>query len=93
MVKSQLIQKLCNLHPNFLHKDLEKTVDIVFKEITDNLASGARIELRSFGTFKVKIRRARKARNPKTGEKIIINEKKVPSFKMSSQLKEAINKI
>ena len=50
MVKSELIHKLCNLHPNMIKKDIEKILDIVFSEITDALCRGENIEIRGFGT-------------------------------------------
>lgn len=91
MVKSDIVQKLSNLHPNLLKSDIQKTVDIFFSEIVNALISGSHCEIRSFGTFKTKIRRARQARNPKTGESILIGEKKFPSFKMSKLLRIKIN--
>ena len=54
MVKSDLIEKLCDLHPNILHKDIEKIVNLVFIEIGDALKKGMRYEIRGFGTFKLK---------------------------------------
>ena len=73
MVKSDLIEKLCDLHPNILHKDIEKIVNLVFIEIGEALKKGMRYEIRGFGTFKLKFRKARNdARNPKTGKKIIM---------------------
>ena len=92
MVKSDLIEKLCNLHPNILHKDIEKIVNLAFVEIGDTIKKGMRYEIRGFGTFKLKFRKARNdARNPKTGEKIIVPEKKFPSFKMSQQMLTSLN--
>lgn len=91
MVKSDLIQKLCNLHVNIRRSDITKIVDIFFEEIENCLMEGAVCELRYFGTFKVKNRKARLGRNPKTGEKVLVKEKRVPFFKMSKQLMSKIN--
>jgi len=91
MVKSELIKELNKLHPNILHKDLEKVVDVIFNEIANNLASGQRCELRDFGMFKTKRRKAYLARNPKTGEKIEIQDKNALAFKMSKEMKMQIN--
>ena len=91
MVKSDLIQKLCNLHINIYRSDIKKIVDIFFKEIENCLINGANCQLRYFGTFKVKNRKARLGRNPKTGEKVLVEEKRVPFFKMSKQLMAKIN--
>jgi len=92
MVKSELIQKLCNLHPNILRKDIAKTVDIIFNEISEALKNNMKYEIRGYGIFKVKSRKARVAKNPKTGEKVTIPKKKVPFFKMSKIMKLRLNK-
>ena len=92
MVKSELIQKLCNLYPNILRKDITIMVDIIFEEISDALKKGLKYEIRGYGTFKVKSRKARISKNPKTGEKIEILEKRIPSFKMSKHMKLKLNK-
>ena len=91
MVKSDLIQKLCNLHPNILRKDITKTIDIIFEEISNALKNDLKYEIRGYGVFKSKHRKARIARNPKTVEKISIPEKKIPSFKMSKLMKLKLN--
>ena len=91
MVKSDLVQKLCNLHPEIYKSDIIKIVDIFFNTIGDNLAKEICCELRSFGTFKIKNRKARDARNPKTGERVAVEKKKIPYFKMSKFLKKKIN--
>ena len=56
MVKSELIQKLCNLHPNILRKDIAKTVDVIFNEISEALKNNMKYEIRGYGIFKVKSR-------------------------------------
>ena len=92
MVKSELIQKLCNLHLNILRKDITKTVDIIFNEISEALKNNMKYEIRGYGIFKVKSRKARVAKNPKTGEKVTIPKKRVPFFKMSKIMKLRFNK-
>ena len=87
-----MIQKLCNLHINIYRSDIKKIVDIFFKEIENCLINGANCQLRYFGTFKVKNRKARLGRNPKTGEKVLVEEKRVPFFKMSKLMKLRLNK-
>ena len=91
MVKSELVQKLCNIHPNILRKDIEKIFDIIFSEITEGLCRGENIEIRGFGTYKVKKRRARIGRNPKNSETIQIPEKKTIRWKMSKILYNRLN--
>jgi integration host factor subunit beta len=92
MVKSELIKKLCDLNPNVLKKDIIKTIDIIFNEISKALKNNMKFEIRGYGTFKVKNRKARIAKNPKTGEKISIPERKNPFFKMSKIMKIRLNK-
>jgi integration host factor subunit beta len=92
MVKSELIKKLCDLNPNILRKDIIKTIDVVFNEISEALKNNIKFEIRGYGTFKVKNRKARTAKNPKTGEKVSIPNKKSPFFKMSKIMKIRLNK-
>ena len=92
MVKSQLLQKMCNLNPNILKKDLEKILEIIFFEITDALSRGDNVEIRGFGTYKVVIRKARVGRNPKNSELVKIPEKKAIKWKMSKIFFNKLNK-
>ena len=92
MVRSELIRKLCNLHPNMLKKDIEKILDIVFDEITETLCRGENIEIRGFGTYKVVNRKARQGRNPKNSETVQIPAKKAIKWKMSKILYNRLNK-
>ena len=92
MVKSELIHKLCNLHPNMIKKDIEKILDIVFSEITDALCRGENIEIRGFGTYKIIKRKARQGRNPQNSETVQIPAKKAIKWKMSKILYNKLNK-
>ena len=60
MVRSELLQKLCNLHPNVVRKDIEKILEIIFLEITEALCRGENVEIRGFGTYKIVKRKANK---------------------------------
>ena len=91
MVRSELLQKLCNLHPNITRNDLEKILIIILSEITNSLCEGKNIEIRGFGTYKIVNRKARIGRNPKTLEIYEINERSVIIFKTSNYLKLQIN--
>ena len=91
MVKSQILNKLTELYPNLLRKDLEKALDTVFDKIIEELKKNNRVELRSFGIFWVKRRKSRKGINPKSGASIIVDEKNYVRFKMSHNLKKIIN--
>ena len=92
MVRSELLQKLCNIHPNLLRKDIEKILDIIFLEIVDALCNGENIEIRGFGSYKIKKRKARLGRNPKNSEPVQIPEKKAIKWKMSRILYNRLNK-
>ena len=89
--KSDILKILSNNYPNFLKKDLSKFIEIVFNEIQDALRRNERIELRDNFTLEGKIQKARIARNPKTNEKINIQEKKLIKFKMSKEWFKKIN--
>ncbi|MFS2220655.1 integration host factor subunit beta [Commensalibacter sp. ESL0382] len=91
MTKSELILEIASEHPNLMLKYIEEIVSIVFDEIETTLARGDRVELRGFGAFFVKNRKARTGRNPRTGETVTVEEKYVPFFKTGKELRERIN--
>ena len=91
IVKSKLLKQLSNNYPNFLKKDLEKLIDIVLNEIKSALKRSDGVELRNFGTFRVKNQKASIRRNPKTGEKVAVPAKKVISWKMSKEMFKKMN--
>jgi integration host factor subunit beta len=72
-------------------KDAEQLVEIVLDSIIETLNSGEKIELRGFGSFRVRERNSRKGRNPKTGDAVDIPAKRVAYFKPGKELKELIN--
>ena len=90
-VKSKLLKELTKSYPNFLKKDLEKFVNIIFNEIKQTLKRGERVELRGFGVFSTTVQKASIRRNPKTGEKIHVTKKKVIKWKMSKDLFKKLN--
>src|SRR2546429_9961802 len=73
-------------------KHSEVIVDTVFRSIIEALHRGEKIELRGFGSFRLRKREPRKGRKPKTGDKVDVPPKKVPYFKPGKELKELINK-
>ena len=91
MTKSELIEKLVLDYPLISKKESELIVTSVFDDIASALVSGDRVEIRGFGSFSVKDRGARLARNPKTGEQVDIGSKKVPFFKTGKDLKERVD--
>ena len=92
MVKSELVQKLCNMHPNILRKDMEKIVEIIIFEMIQALCRNEAVEIRGWGRLKIIMRKARVGRNPKNSETIQIPEKKAIKWKMSKTLYNRLNK-
>ena len=92
MVRSELLQKICDLNPSLLRKDVGKILDIIFFEISEALCRGENIEIRGFGSYKITKRKARMGRNPKNSEKIQIPEKKAIRWKMSKIFFKRLNK-
>ena len=92
MVRSELLQKLCNHHPNLLRKDIEKILEIIFLEIMEALCREENIEIRGFGILKTTLRKARIGRNPKNLESVQIPEKRAIKWKMSKILFNRLNK-
>ena len=91
LIRSELIQKIADENPNLFQRDVERIVNTIFEEITDALANGDRVELRGFGAFSVKTRDARVGRNPRTGEAVSVDKKKVPFFKTGKLLRDRLN--
>ena len=89
--KSDLLKNLKNSYINFYSKDLEKVINIFFKEIKEALHKGERCEIRGFGSFSTRIQKARISRNPKTGDKIETPQKKTIHFRMAKELFNKIN--
>ncbi len=90
MNKSELINALAE-KTEFTKKDAEKSLNAFIEVINENLAKGEKIQLVGFGTFEVKDRPARVARNPRTGEEIKIAASKAPTFKAGKALKDKVN--
>jgi DNA-binding protein HU-beta len=89
MTKTDLIAKVAEA-TEMTKKDSTKVVDATLDAIAEALKNGEKVQLLGFGTFVVRERAARKGRNPQTGEEIDIPATKVPAFKPSKQLKEAV---
>ena len=91
MTKAELVEEVSRVS-DLTKKHSEVIVDTVFKSIIDALHRGEKIELRGFGSFRLRKREPRKGRNPKTGDKVDVPPKKVPYFKPGKELKDLINK-
>ena len=92
MIRSELVQKIADENPHLYQRDVERIVATIFDEIITAMALGDRVELRGFGAFSVKKREARIGRNPKTGEKVEVAEKKVAFFKTGKLLRDRLNR-
>ncbi len=90
MNKSDLVKNLAK-RTDLPMRKAEEIVDMVFKTMTDALVQGDRIEIRGFGSFVVKEYKGYTGRNPKTGQKIMVNSKHLPFFKTGKELKERVN--
>ena len=91
ITKSELVKQLSKTYPNLLKKDLEKFFNIFINEVKVALKNDERVELRGWGVFSTKNQKGKTSRNPKTGEKVIVEEKKSINFKMSKDLFSEIN--
>ena len=91
LIKSKLIEKLTAQNNHLFTRDLERVVNTIFNEITQSLADGKRVELRGFGAFSVQHRAARVGRNPRSGESVNVEEKKIPRFKTGKELRLKLN--
>lgn len=91
MIRSELIQKIADENPHLTQRHVERIVNTVFEEVIAALSRGDRVELRGFGAFSVKERDARTGRNPRTGESVEVDEKRVPFFKTGKLLRDRLN--
>lgn len=91
MIRSELVQRLAAENADLSLKDVERIVDVFFDEISARLAEGGRVELRGFGAFSTRSRDARTGRNPRTGESVDVDAKRVPYFKPGKEMRERLN--
>jgi integration host factor subunit beta len=91
MTKSELIARLAERYPQLVAKDAEFAVKTILVAMAGTLADGNRIEIRGFGSFALSHRPPRVGRNPKSGEKVMVPEKRVPHFKPGKELRERVD--
>lgn len=91
MTKSELIDKIAEANGFLNRRESELVVNIIFDSMSNALKEGDKVEIRGFGSFTVREREAREARNPKNGELVKIPAKKTPFFKTGKELKERVN--
>jgi len=90
MTKAELVEEVAK-NSNLTKKDAEVIVQTVLDSIIDSLKEGRKVELRGFGSFRLRQRSSRTGRNPKTGEKVKVPAKRIPYFKPGKELKDLIN--
>ncbi|GAB4288322.1 MAG: integration host factor subunit beta [Myxococcota bacterium] len=91
MTKSQLIKKLVEKYPRMSVREMQVVINTILDTITEALANNEHVEIRGFGTFSVRNRNPRKARNPKTGSPVQVPQKNTPFFIVGKELRERIN--
>ena len=90
MTKAELVDEVSR-NSDLNKKDAEVIVQTVLDSIVDSLKEGEKVELRGFGSFRLRSRASRQGRNPKTGETVFVPAKRVPYFKPGKELKALIN--
>ena len=91
MIRSELVQRLSDEHRTLSPREVETIVSTFFDEITGRLAEGGRVEIRGFGAFSTRPRDARTGRNPRTGETVDVDAKRVPYFKPGKEIRARLN--
>ncbi len=91
MIRSELIEQLIGDNPDLTPRDVEAIVATFFDRITEQLAEDGRVELRGFGAFSTRARGARNGRNPRTGEAVAVEAKRVPYFKPGKEMRQRLN--
>ena len=91
MTKSELIARLAERYPQLVAKDADYAVKTVIDAMVEALSTSQRIEIRGFGSFALNRRPPRIGRNPKSGDKIMVPEKRVPHFKPGKALRERVD--
>ena len=91
MTKAEIVEQISE-KLGLTKKDIARVIDLFFEIIKQGMKRDDHIELRGFGTFEVKTREEREARNPKTGESVVVPKRRVPYFRPGKELK-AISKV
>ncbi len=91
MTKAQIIEKVSEQVTTLTKRQAEIVVNTMFNCIRDSLQRGDKTEIRGFGSFRLRSRRMKEGRNPKTGATVAVPAKNVPFFKAGKELKEVLN--
>ena len=92
MTRSELIKKISARYPGMFLKDIHNIIDTIFSEISQAMIESRRVEIRGFGAFTVRPRKARTARNPRTNEMVELSERLSPYFRAGKELRVRLNK-
>ncbi|MBW8064264.1 MAG: integration host factor subunit beta [Nitrospira sp.] len=92
MTKAQIIERVAQEVPTLTKRQAEIVVNTMFNSVRDSLHTGDKTEIRGFGSFRLRARRMKEGRNPKTGATVSVPAKKVPFFKAGKELKDLLNK-
>ncbi|MEE8492470.1 MAG: HU family DNA-binding protein [Nitrospirales bacterium] len=92
MTKAQIIERLSERVTTLTKRQAEIVVNTMFNAVRDSLHKGDKTEIRGFGSFRLRTRRMKEGRNPKTGATVSVPAKRVPFFKAGKELKELLNK-
>ncbi len=91
MTKAELVIRLAERHPSLPRDAVERSVDAALAQIAGHLAEGGRVEIRGFGSFFLKSRPRRFARNPRTQKIVAVPAKSVPRFRAAKRLREMVD--
>jgi integration host factor subunit beta len=91
MIRSELVHYLAKAHSGLTSREIDRIVDLFFDGIIDRLVAGGRVELRGFGAFSTRARGGRTGRNPRTGDAVAIDSKRVPYFKPGKEIRDRLN--
>ncbi|WP_456720494.1 MULTISPECIES: integration host factor subunit beta [unclassified Bradyrhizobium] len=92
MIRSELVERIAGRNPHLYQRDVDSVVSAILAEIAAALARGDRVELRGFGVFSTKQRQARTGRNPRTGEFVQVDKKRLPLFRASKEMHKRLNR-
>jgi integration host factor subunit beta len=92
MIKSELVRRIGMQKPHMYERDLENVVNTVLAKIATSLSRGVRVEIRGFGVFSVRNRRARTGRNPRSGASVVVSQKFFPFFRAGKEMHQRLNR-
>jgi integration host factor subunit beta len=92
VIKSELVERVAAQNPHLYRRDIENLVGAILGEIVTALSRGDRVEIRGFGVFSIRNRRARTGRNPRSGTIVAVDQKSMPFFKCGKEMRQRLNR-